>query len=156
MEVLTVTVSCPHCGNSKLYHSGKRIRSDGAVVQRLKCPKCNCIFQENYIKRSRVFSSCHVSAKGAKNMSNQTETTTVLVDAKSKLAEYHLNMKINGYAEATIKMSWDISALLIRRGADLDKSDSVKYVISQQTWGGNRKRNVINAYTQFLKYLGKS
>jgi integrase len=30
----------------------------------------------------------------------------------------------------------------------------VKGVIAKQSWSGNRQRNVINAYTQFLKYQG--
>lgn len=40
------------------------------------------------------------------------------------------------------------------RGADLSNPESVKAVIAGQTWSGNRRRNVANAYTQFLKYQG--
>jgi integrase len=36
----------------------------------------------------------------------------------------------------------------------LSNSESVKEVISRQNWSGNRIRNVCNAYTQFLKFLG--
>ncbi|MDR0493880.1 MAG: site-specific integrase [Nitrososphaerota archaeon] len=113
------------------------------------------IFQEKNIRMSRTFNACHVSAEKAKNMSNHTKNETVLVDTEHNLAEYHLNMKINGYAEPTIKLSWSILEILKKRGADLNTPDSVKKVISEQNWGGNRKRNVINAYSQLLKYLGK-
>ncbi len=150
----TVVLKCPQCGSSKVYNFGKRDRKDGSTVQRLKCSECDCTFSETYKRLSRAFSNRRVSAKLAKNMADQTEAKTVLVDAKSKLAEYHLNMKINGYAEATIHMSWQILELLTRRGAELEKPETVKGVISQQNWSGNRKRNVINAYSQFLKYLG--
>jgi integrase len=65
-------------------------------------------------------------------------------------------MKRDGYKDATIEMSHKILSLLKRRGASLADSESVKQVISLQTWGGNRRRNVINAYTQYLKYYGYS
>ena len=86
-------------------------------------------------------------------MADLTETKTVMVDIKSKISEYHLNMKINGYAETTINLSWGILEVLTRRGADLEKPETVKKVMAEQNWSANRKRNVINAYSQFLKYL---
>jgi integrase len=148
-------IVCPKCGNSKIYNYGHSERKDGSKVQRLKCPICDYTFQENNIRLSRTISNRHVSVNlGSKNMADLTETKTVMVDIESKLQEYHLNMKINGYSEATIQLSWGILELLKKRGADLENTTSVKTVISQQNWGGNRKRNVINAYGQFLKYLG--
>lgn len=80
--------------------------------------------------------------------------TTVTWEIENKLKEYHLNMKINGYADATINLSWSILEILIKRGADLTKPKTVKKVISEQNWSDNRRRNVINAYSQLLKYLG--
>ena len=38
-----------------------------------------------------------------------------------------------------------------KRGADLSSPESVKEAISRQKWSGNRRKNVINAYTLFLK-----
>ncbi|MDR2719317.1 MAG: tyrosine-type recombinase/integrase [Nitrososphaerota archaeon] len=149
------SLTCPNCGSSKFYRFGKRTLSNGVKVQRFKCTVCLSIFQEKNIRMPRTFNACHVSAEKAKNMSNHTETENVLVDAEKYLTEYHLNMKINGYAEATIKLSWGILEILKKRGADLNDPNSVKKVISEQNWSGNRKRNVINAYGQFLKYLGK-
>jgi hypothetical protein len=88
-------------------------------------------------------------------MADLTELKTVMVDIESKLTEYHLHhMKTNGYSETTIRLSWGILEVLKKRGADLSKPASVKKLISEQNWSGNRKRNVINAYTQFIKYLG--
>jgi integrase len=148
--------TCPNCGSSEFYRFGKRTLSNGVKVQRFKCTVCLSIFQEKSIRVSRTFNICHVSAGKAKNMSNHTKTENVLVDAENYLTEYHLNMKINGYAEATIQLSWGILEILKKRGANLNEPNSVKKVISEQNWSGNRKRNVINAYSQFLKYLGKS
>ena len=153
MEAQTAIV-CPRCGNLKIYHFGHRSRSNGSRVQRLKCPVCDCTFSESNIRVSRPNSNRHVSANiGAKNMADLTESKTVTVDIKSKLPEYHLNMKINGYADATIDLSWGILEVLSKRGADLTNPDNVKKVISEQNWSGNRKRNVINAYSKFAKYL---
>jgi hypothetical protein len=63
-----------------------------------------------------------------------------LVDAENYLIEYHLNMKIKGYAEATIQLSWGILEILKKRGANLNEPNSVKKVISEQNWSGNRKK----------------
>jgi integrase len=43
--------------------------------------------------------------------------------------------------------------VLADRGADLSDPESVKEVIAKQKWSQNRRRNVINAYTQFLKHF---
>lgn len=147
-------LKCPECGSSRVFNNGHRQRKDGSTVQRLKCPKCGSSFAENYNRLSRPINNRHISANLAKNMADLTELKTVTVDTDSKLQEYHLNMKIDGYAETTINMSWGILELLKKRGANLEEPKTVKEVISQQNWSGNRKRNVINAYSQFLKYLG--
>ena len=50
----------------------------------------------------------------------------------------------------------NVSALrtLAKRGADLHDPESVKGVIARQKWSGHRRRNVIQAYTLFLKMNG--
>jgi len=42
----------------------------------------------------------------------------------------------------------------MERGADLLDPESVKTVIAKQKWSPNRRQNVINAYSLFLKTLG--
>jgi integrase len=83
-----------------------------------------------------------------------TETKTVTDDMKGRIVEYCFNMQKQGYAEATIRLTHTALKVLMDRGADLADPENVKEVIAQQTWSGNRRRNVINAYTQFLTYLG--
>jgi integrase len=85
-----------------------------------------------------------------------TETKTVTGDINGILTDYHVKMKLNGYKAATVEMSWKILELLIKRGADLTKPETVKKVIAEQNWSGNRRRNVINSYNQLAKYLGIS
>jgi integrase len=148
---------CPDCGSYNINRNGFRYITNQRETQVFKCKECGLRFSEKYYRCIGQHRSANYALnKEAKKLDAVTENKTVTSDAKNKLAEHHLNMKINGYAEATIKMSWNILELLVRRGADLDKSDTVKLVISQQNWGGNRKRNVINAYSQYLKYLGKT
>lgn len=155
MQVQATKVTCPKCGSSRVHNNGHRFRKDGPIIQRLKCHVCGCSFAESNIRYSKTNSNRHISVKtGTKNMADLTETKTVKVDIESKLREYHLNMKIDGYSEATIKLSWGILEVLRKRGADLENPKSAKEVISKQAWSGNRKRNVINAYGKFLKYLG--
>jgi len=39
--------------------------------------------------------------------------------------------------------------ILAERGADINSPESVKEVIARQRWSGNRKKNVVSAYTLF-------
>jgi integrase/transcription elongation factor Elf1 len=74
---------------------------------------------------------------------------------KGKIVELLVYMKRQGYAESTIRLNRIALKVLWERGADLSDPDSVKDVIaSQKAWSQDRKRNVINAYTLFLKIQG--
>ena len=75
-------------------------------------------------------------------------------------------MERQGYALATRKLNSTCLRILIQRGANLADPETVKEVLARQSnretaykqkpWSGYRKRNVINAYTQFLKFLGRT
>jgi len=82
--------------------------------------------------------------------------TEKLSDAeiKGKLVEFAWWMKKQGYADETIRGYVLAIKVLAKRGANLNSPDSVKEVIARQNWSGNRRRNVINAYTLFLKMHG--
>ena len=150
-------MDCPRCGSSRVQGYGNRPLKYGEKTQRLKCTACGATFSEKYIRciGPRKKHQICVSKK-AKNLDTIPETKTVMVDIENKLKEYHVNMKINGYKEATIHLSWSILDILEKRGADLLQPQSVKKVISEQNWSDNRRRNVINAYSKFVKYLGLS
>jgi len=81
-------------------------------------------------------------------------TETSQVDVKGKIVEFAWWMKKEGYADATIKMNASILRILHRRGADLYDPESVKEVIAKQSWSQNRRKNVINAYDLFAKFIG--
>jgi len=87
-----------------------------------------------------------------KRVAGATETSQV--DVKGKIVEFAWWMKKEGYADATIKMNASILRILHRRGADLYNPESVKEVIAKQSWSQNRRKNVINAYDLFAKFVG--
>jgi integrase len=149
--------ACPSCGSFEIVKNGFRTLNDGTETQLLKCQICERNFAESYIRFGKQREKHQLCAlQEAKKLDTTTEKETVTWDIENKLKEYHINMKINGYAEATINLSWSILEILTKRGADLRKPKTVKEVISEQNWSDNRRRNVINAYSQFLKYLGLS
>jgi integrase len=84
----------------------------------------------------------------------QREGTTKLADIKGKLVEYAFWMEKQNYSLETIRLNTIALKVLVARGAELLDTESVKKVISEQTWGENRRRNVINAYSLFLKLNG--
>jgi integrase len=88
-----------------------------------------------------------------------TESKTVTSDPqniKGRILEYHVKMKLQGYKDSTIRLSSSVLKVLMDANADLTKPETVKQAIAQKSWSGNRIRNVCNAYTQFLTYLGQS
>ncbi|MEM3005876.1 MAG: tyrosine-type recombinase/integrase [Candidatus Bathyarchaeia archaeon] len=75
-------------------------------------------------------------------------------DLEAKLVEYLWWMRRQGYADETIRGYVLALKVLAARGADLNSPESVKEVIARQKWSGNRRRNVINAYSLFLRMVG--
>jgi integrase len=147
-------LSCPSCGSSATVKNGLRLLSDNKETQVLKCSDCGRKFSQNYLRCHDENSTYQIGANWVKNLDTATETKTVTSDIKGKILEHHVKMKLQGYKDSTIRLSRSAINVLMNRGADLTNPESVKAVIAQQPWSGNRKRNVIIAYTQFLKYLG--
>lgn len=74
---------------------------------------------------------------------------------KGKLIEFAWWwLKKQGYADTTIRCNVSALRTLATRGANLYDPDTVKDVIARQKWSQNRKRNIINAYTLWLKMEG--
>jgi integrase len=80
--------------------------------------------------------------------------TTQSSEVKGKLVEYAFWMKKQNYSPETIRLNTVALKVLTERGAKIFDIEDVKRVISNQTWSQNRRRNVINAYNQFLKLNG--
>jgi integrase len=98
-----------------------------------------------------------------KNLAHAIETKTIAgkinhlstsQEVKSRIFELLLYMKRQGYAMSTIRLNRIALKVLCERGANLTDPETVKDVIAKQSWSENRKRNVINAYTLYLKIQG--
>jgi len=92
-------------------------------------------------------------ALGEKQAAGATEKS-VESQTKQKLIEFAWWMKKQGYADETIRCNVSALKILAIRGADIHSPESVKEVIAKQKWSANRRKNVINAYTLFLKMHG--
>jgi integrase len=75
-------------------------------------------------------------------------------EAEGRILDFLWWMKRQGYADETIRGYVLALKVLVSRGADLSSPDSVKEAIARQRWSGNRRKNVINAYSLFLKMRG--
>jgi integrase len=146
-------MKCPSCGSSRIVKKGIRLLSDGNKTQLLRCGDCGRNFSENYIRYVKQKGDCQICVLKAKNLDTVAEIKTVTCDT-GKILEYCFKMKRDGYALSTIRLTNTALKVLMDRGAILSDPESVKEVISRQNWSGNRIRNVSNAYTQFLKFLG--
>ena len=149
---------CPNCHSKENWKDGLRETNFG-LVQRFKCRECGFRFSENSYKDCVTTLNrqlCVLSE--AKKLDSATEIMTVAgeiektqQEARGKILELCLYMKRQNYSEETIRLNRIALKVLSERGADLFNTDSVKDVISRQEWSPNRRRNVINAYTMFLK-----
>jgi len=80
------------------------------------------------------------------------------IDIKGKLVEYVFWMQKQGYDPETIRGWQGCLRALLSENADLLDIESVKEVLAKDTlrktprWGQNRRRNIINAYTLFLRF----
>jgi integrase len=161
--------SCRKCGSSDFVDNGYReITSTGQKTQVLKCKNCGAKRSANYIRHVRQANSRQICVLETKNLTTVAETKTVTgddeKDIKGQLLEYHVKMKLQGYRDSTIRLSQSVLRTLIARGAVLSDPETVKDIIAKQSnketafknkvWSGSRKRNVINAYTDFLMYIG--
>jgi integrase len=103
-------------------------------------------------------------ARGAKNLAAAVqpekpaaETAQTEKDFKSLLVQYSWWMQKQGYAFETIRLNTCALRTLINHGANLNEPETVKEALAkEQRWGSNRRRNIINAYTLFLKTHGKT
>jgi integrase len=158
IHTLTHSLLCPSCGSSHTVLNGTRkIKQTGESTQVFKCAECHRKFSENYIRFVGQPENAQICAIEAKNLDNLTEIKTVkgdLENVKGQITQHLAKMELQGYKPATIRLSRSVLTFLLKHDADLGNPESVKEVISKQNWSGNRKRNVIVAYTSFLKYIG--
>ena len=126
---------------------------------RFLCRDCGFRFFNNPYKECQTNVNHQLCVnKKAKKLDNATKTNIVAVDVKNtqkgQIIHFFFHLKKQGYAEATIKLRCSVLKVLMDRGANLSDPETVKDVISTQSWSQNRKRNVIASYTKFLNYQG--
>lgn len=155
---------CPQCGSRLLYKDGLRCLADGSSIQRYLCRNCGYRFSEtrksNIALHTKSESDAH--QKAAKLLveaekaieKREAGATEACFDVKGKILEFAWLLKKQGYSEETIRLHVSALRTLHKRGADLYNPESVKEVITRQKWSETRRRNVINAYSRFLKHEG--
>ena len=168
---------CPKCGSKKLWRDGLRYLKTGVTQQRWLCRNCGFRFtNSNNRNASRLLEGIQTkkikthlttphrrvgARKEAKNLAAR-EKFSVLAgesladDARGKLLEYAWWMKKQGYAESTITGRVKLLKILVKRGANLFDEESIKEVIAKQQWSAGRKANAVEAYTCFLRMLGRT
>jgi|SRR5271157_643212 len=174
-EEATPLYRCPKCGSDKLNRNGFLMSSEGFKLQKWVCRNCDCRFTEkpNDYMRNRTIPQRHVCVEllqeKTKNMAPETDAKTVLeesqtkFDVKGKLVEYAFYMERQGYNSETIRGNNGSLRALITRGASLLEPETIKDVLvreqrkfenGEKGWSSNRRRNIANAYTLFLKING--
>jgi integrase len=106
---------------------------------------------------------CDFLTEESKNLTEVTRqeeaqlegTTHATADTKGKFVEFAFHMEKKGLAPDTIRGNLGALRALIKRNANLFDPESVKTALAKEKiWSQNRRRNVINAYTVFLKLNG--
>jgi integrase len=73
---------------------------------------------------------------------------------KGKLVEFAFHLKKKGKAETTINGQCGSLRTLYNLGCDFLDAENVKGIISSQTWSNGMKKNVVNAYKNYVAFLG--
>lgn len=155
-EKLQPNYNCPVCGSSTINRNGFRHLKNQVETHFSNVKNVVKFFENYYRHRGQHEQANYALLKKAKKLGRVAENKTVTSDKqdiKDKLLEFHVKMKLQGYKDSTIRLSRSVLNTLIIKGADLTDPETVKLVISQQSWSGSRIRNACVAYTSFLKYL---
>jgi hypothetical protein len=65
-------------------------------------------------------------------------------------------MKKQGYNDSTMETRVKTLKVLVKNGADLNDPESFKEAIARQDWCSKRKVNTADAYSAFLRMMGKN
>jgi integrase/transposase-like protein len=174
-------ISCPECGSRRIWKDGFRYprRGGGQPVQLWSCRDCGLRFTVRIPGQARkplqtpldqplnnadgLYSTRQICALEAKNLGSaalEKETAAGTIpdqpgNIKSKLFDYTWRMQKDAYSPATIRTNCGSLRALLARHANLMEPESVKEALAkEEKWSPNRRRNVITAYTLFLKFNG--
>ena len=170
---------CPKCDSSKLWKDGLRYLMFGDPVQRWLCRDCGHRFSDpedvqkawEAVERVQtieakslkssvgIVSSCQICVSETKNLVAEQQTVEVLQsngngEFKQKIFDYSLWLNKNGKSESTVKGRVKLLRRLVKRGANLYDTESMKDTIAKQPWGNGQKNNAVDAYSSFLVMVG--
>jgi len=133
------------------------------LVQRYICRVCNYRFSGililSFDTDIDVKHQVGVTGNGAKNLivaKEEKMATGEISDAEKLLTAYLFYLKERGNKDVTIERRIRYLKELAKKGADLTVPEQVKKVLAEISWVGKSKNNTADAYTLFLKMLGKS
>jgi len=102
--------------------------------------------------------TCQICVKETKNLAAEQKTQVLRgndsATVNGKIVEYEFWMLKQGYAKSTIECRVKILKRLVKLGAVLFDSESIKEVIAKQNWSEGRKEIVTEAYSNFLVMTG--
>jgi len=172
---------CPQCGSAKIWRDALRYSVYGDKIQRWLCRDCGVRFSDpkdvknawstqekiarisssNEIKASDgLVSTSQICVTETKNLVAEQQKTEVLrrneAEAKGSIVGFSFWLLKQGYSKATIQGRVKLLNRLMRLGADFNNEDSIKEIISKQTWAVSRKVNAVDAYDSLLKMQGKT
>ena len=152
---------CRECGyrfsdpNQKKNCNGSGLSQHVQKIQRLNLKTLDALTYSCQVgarKQSGARNLVEVETRQEKVQREDTKPSEATV--KGKLVQFSWWMTKQGYAKETIRGYVSCLRTLWDRGANIYDEESVKDVMARQKWSGNRKRNVINAYSLFLKMEG--
>ena len=167
--------SCPQCASERLYRDGFRYLRDGSTIQRWLCRECGSRFNETQLSKG-----CHTKYDNSKcalfktkNLLKAIALTEAIVkndkwavgataaEIKGLLAVYTAKAAQRGLKEITIRNRIAVLERLAKRGAELNRPESVwKHINTatktlrdgkQKLWAENTKRFAAIAYKHFCK-----
>ena len=155
-------VHCPRCKSEKVWRDGKTKIKSG-LIQRFICGDCGRRFRATlsslgFSGSSEIINSRQVCDGESKNLIvvPNNGTTGEISETKSLLVQYSWFLKKRGNAITTIESRVRILRTLAKRGANLIDPESIKEAIVDQTWVAKRKCYAVDAYTLFLKMMGRT
>jgi len=155
VDSIPLSQTCPECGSKSIVHNGQRKLKNKVKVQVYRCNDCHRKFSEKYLRSVSKVSQHQICAKTVKNLDSTTELKSVTSnDINGLKLQHHVELKLKGRADSTIRLSRSSLSTLEKAGATLLDPQSVRTIIAGKNWSGNRKRNVINAVTQFYSFIG--
>lgn len=149
---------CPTCKNENSWKDGFRKTVNGKV-QRFLCRECGFRFSGSQVSNNQITSSkrqvCDILIESKNSIVASDNKATGEISDENRLFTYAWHLKKIGRTESTIETYVKLLRIISKRGADLEKSESVKNKIAEQKWTPKRKENAVNAYTHYLQLNNK-